>query len=93
MEAAQLGTRLGVAYRYINNINIEIGDTWLCLFYFVRQLGMLKQSEFILRETLSVFEKEGDQLSLEVGEVLTLLSGTLKSLGRYHESKYVCTLE
>ena len=57
--------------------------------YITRQLGLLKESEFTMREALSVLEQEIGERSMEVGGVLTLLSHTLKSLGKHHESRFV----
>ena len=60
--------------------------------YITRQLGLLKESEFTMREALSVLEQKIGEWSMEVGGVLTLLSYTLKSLGKYHESRFVYLL-
>ena len=49
---------------------------------------MLKESKFILNEALKVLEMERGKFCIEVAEVLSLLSATFKSLGRYQQSRY-----
>lgn len=51
------------------------------------QLGRLTESEFILNEALSILESERGSGSLDVAMTLTVLSATLKSLGKYHDSE------
>ena len=63
------------------------------MIFITRQLGCYEESEKILTEALSIIEQEkSEKPSMNLGEVLSQLSSTLESLGKYKNSRFVCNL-
>lgn len=54
---------------------------------------MLSESEFVLKEALSIYTSQCGEVSVEVADTLACLSSTYNDRGTYNEGRYmyVCT--
>lgn len=53
-----------------------------------RHLGMLSESEFVLKEALGIYKTQCGEVSVEVADTLASLSSTHNDRGTYNEGRY-----
>ena len=50
---------------------------------------MLSESEFVLKEALSIYQSQCGEVSVEVADTLACLSSTYNDRGTYNEGRYL----